>query len=628
MASLREVRQAYLAALDMLLKYENVIGVGFGPIERKGKLTLQPGIIALVTQKLPSNEVTKGQLIPKTFHGVSIDVREPSLTEEAYHAFLKRNGISPEQGECNRDHFFLNDLKIHQLNLDRLRRQEREEEPQDPPTAVGEIEEEPQDPPTAVGEIEEEPQDPSTAVSGEIFVIEDNGTIISGDTIDHVAAYDLFRTQFGDHYDFVFFHYDLASGVPGQGNASSTIHNMITGINHYKGDSYNDRATWNSTKIQLYQKVTGLTQIRRMLHETAHRWCAYVYHQENGTYSENLHKGLWLDTMHWGFWFDNDRSCMDYDKFDWRNSSTIPGKFEKDHIIYGPPGTDAFGYHPLDLYLMGLMSASEVGTFRYIENPVGPDGDGIFSGTEVNLTVANVVAEEGPRNPAYPNTQRIYHQAFILITNNLGGIGTLSNSSTVLGNFERYRAGFLNSFRSATHSRAMIDGSLLHNNFQSLYIRDNNADTGSASSIGEFINSPDIWVRNSNDVGTVHQDTIRGQNNYIYARIWNSSSTEYEDVTVRFYRANFTGTEFYYPEEWHPDQLIGEDTITVPSAGNAIAKVTWKSDFIPDATWHPCLLVEVIPMEVTPENRHHVWENRKLAQKNINIIDLPGGAPV
>lgn len=42
---------------------------------------------------------------------------------------------------------------------------------------------------------------------------------------------------------------------------------------------------------------------------------------------------------------------------------------------------------------------------------------------------------------------------------------------------------------------------------------------------------------------------------------------------------------------------------------------------------HPCLLVEVIPMEVTPEERHHVWDNRKLAQKNISIVDPPGDAP-
>jgi hypothetical protein len=597
----RQVRRAYLAARDRLLKYENVIGVGFGAVEKGGKLTRELGIIALVTDKLPRSELPEGQLLPKSFQGVPIDVREPRLTQEAHEAFLKENGISLQEGECNLDHFFLSDDKIHRRNLQRLR--ERNEGPQD------------------------EPADPSTAVFGEIFVIEDDGTIVSDGTIDHVAAYDLFRTQFGDDYDFVFFHYDTASGVPGPGNSSPTIHNTISGINHYRGDSYDDRSTWSSTKIQSYQKITGLSQVRRMLHETAHRWCAYVYHQEGGTYSENLHEefsNAGQAPYHWGTWFDNDDSCMDYDYDDWLDSGTVAGEFEKDSLTAGLPGADEFSYHPVDLYLMGLMSAAEVGTFRYIEDPDDPDGDGSYAGSEVNLTVTNITDEEGARNPPYPDTQRVYHQAFILLTNDMSGIGDLADPATVLGNMELYRAGFLDRFRRATNSRAMIDGSLLHDHFESLYIRDNASDTGGSSSSGAFWNSPDIWVRNADDGGTTHQDTIRDQANYIHARVWNASGSDYDSVRVRFYRANFTGTEFFYPEDFHPDELIGEDVISVPGGGDAIAKATWAAAFIPDETWHPCLLVEVIPMEVSPENRHHVWDNRKLAQKNINIIDPPG----
>jgi hypothetical protein len=49
----------------------------------------------------------------------------------------------------------------------------------------------------------------------------------------------------------------------------------------------------------------------------------------------------------------------------------------------------------------------------------------------------------------------------------------------------------------------------------------------------------------------------------------------------------------------------------------------WSVAQIPPAAgWHPCLLVEVIPMEITPSGLHHVWENRKLAQKNVTIIDM------
>jgi probable HAF family extracellular repeat protein len=489
----------------------------------------------------------------------------------------------------------------------------------------------------------------------DIFVIEDKDGVLEVDDIDEdgkpikridrVAAYKLFRSQFGDHYDFVFFHNDIASNVINEGDFSQIIHNMINGINAkvinpYKldADEWDTRGTWSSAKIQSIQVVTNLNEVRRMLHETAHRWCAYVYHREGKADSDNLHQEFFnlsnpkSAMYHWGSWFDNDNSCMDYDKANWLDSREFPGQFEKQKLTEGEPGIDQFGYHALDLYLMGLISPDEVGSFRYIRTPFDPDGDGVYDGTAVNLSIANIIDRHGQRIPAYPNTQRVFHQAFILITKDLNSIGNLT--SGVLGNFEKYRVGYLNAFRRATKGRAMIDGSLLHDNFEALFIRDNNADVGGASSSGSYWDSPDIWVRNKDDSGVDHQAPVRGQDNYVYARVHNSSSTNYENVTVRFYRANFAGTEFYYPEDWHPNQLIGEATITLPARGNAVAKVTWKANFIPDPSWQLCLLAEILPMQTIPENRHHVWENPKLAQKSISwtasysIIDLGtlGGA--
>lgn len=606
MPSIHDARKEYLENQDRLLEYDNVLGVGFGYQESGGKLTDEAAVIVLVEQKIPVNELCESQILPQYIGDVRVDVRTPRITEEEHREFLEDNDIDYEDAECNLDHFFLDDGKIHEMVQRRIRERDEEDGPQD------------------------EPADPTTQVFGEIFVIEDDGSIVSDGMIDHVAAYKTFQDEFGDHYDFVFFHYDTDSGIPSPGNSSPTIYNQISGINHYKGDSHDNRSAWGSSKIQSYQKISGLTQVRRMLHETAHRWCAYAYHSEGGSRSENLHKEFSVPSQapyHWGTWFDNDISCMDYDHFDWEDSTTVPGEFTQDDLTKGPPGTDEFGYHPLDLYLMGLMSESEVGSFRYIDDPTDPDGDGSYDGDETTLTATDVVNQEGARNPSYPDTQRVFHQAYILLTNDISGIGDLTDTSTVLGNMERYRAGFLDAFREDTDSRAMIDGSLLHDNFESLYVRDNATDTGDPSSSGRFWDSPDVWVRNSDDGGTTHQDTIRGEDNYVNVRVNNDSSSDYEDVRVRVYRADFTGTEFFYPDDWHPDQLIGEDVLTVPAGGNATATVEWEASFIPDETWHPCLLVEVVPMEVTPEKRHHVWDNRKLAQKNITIVDAPSDAP-
>lgn len=596
----RKARAAYLAARNELLARDAVIGVGFGIRERGGMITREPAVIVLVDHKLPPDQVPPGQRIPATIQGVPADVREPRLRQEQHEEFLRRNGIPPRQGECNLDHFFIDEGKIHQRNLERLR---------------------------AATEPGDEPQGPVTAVFGEIFVIEDDGTLIT-DKIDHVGAYELLRTQFGDDYDFVFYHYDTASGVPSQGNSSNTFYNTTTGINHYKGDNCDERENWDSTRIQANQKVTELNQVRRTLHETAHRWCAYVYHQEDGVFSDALHKefsSTGQAPLHWGTWLDSEASCMTYDYDDWVDSTLVAGEFQKDHVSAGIPGVDEFGYHPLDLYLMGMLSGEELGTFRYIREPLDADGNGSFTGTAVPLTVENVVAQEGARSPAYPDTQRIFHQAFILLTNDLAGIGTLT--SGVLGNLEIYRRGLANAFRQATRSRGVLDSSLLHAHHRSLYIRDNSSDQGT-SSRGRFWNSPDVWVRNQDDDGTTHQHAIRGQDNYVHARVWNSSDADYADVTVRVYGVDFSATEFYYPDDWHPKNLLGERTLLVPAAGSAVTRVTWSADLIPDETWYTCLLVEVIPLEVTPDHRHHVRDNRKLAQKNVKIADAPEEAGV
>ncbi len=609
----KELRVRYLELRDKLMQYDGVVGVGLGGAEKGGKLTGETAIIVLVEKKLPKSQLYKGQRVEMSYRGVRVDVREPRLTPEAYREFIEHNGLLERDAEENMDLFWIDDVKLHRMHQNRRKTKGKEKT-----ARVTKV------------ELGDEPRDaPITAVHGEIFVIEDTDcdSVVNADgTIDYLEAYNLFRTQFGDHYDFVFFRPDTTSGVVGGGNSSPTIYNQISGINHYTGDSYDGRGGWGTSKLQSLQKMGFLGQVRTCIHETGHRWCAYVYHQEGGVHNENLHEVITSASQrpyHWGTWFDNDNSCMDYDYDDWVDSTTVAGEFEINDLAAGVPGVDQFGFHPLDLYLMGLIDPSEVGGFRYIQNPTDPDGDGSYSGTEVNLTITNITDEEGARNPAYPNTQRVFHQAFLLITKDMSGIGTLGDPATPLGELELYRQGLLDAFRRETRSRGMIDGSLLHDNFEDIYIRDNAIDSGASSSTGAFWDSPDIWVRNVNDGITAHQDTIRGQANYVGVRVYNGGGSDYEEVMIRVYRVHFPGTEFYYPEDWHPDNLVGEDTVTVPAGSSTTTFIRWDAAMIPDATWHPCLLVEIIPVEITPEERSHVWDNRKLAQKNITIIDPP-----
>ena len=185
-----------------------------------------------------------------------------------------------------------------------------------------------------------------------------------------------------------------------------------------------------------------------------------------------------------------------------------------------------------------------------------------------------------------------------------------------------------------------------------LFIRDTPADTGSVPQPAYgFWDSPDIWIRNADDNGTAHQETIRGRDNFIYARISNRGVQASHPCWVNFFITSFAGTEFRYPFDYKLDTTsapgggtpgrrrplnqfpaVGTyllETVrlqSVPGSGNTIAKVRWPAALIPpDAGWHPCLLLEVSPHDGPNAPGPYVWDNNNLAQKNISIRNARPG---
>ena len=173
-----------------------------------------------------------------------------------------------------------------------------------------------------------------------------------------------------------------------------------------------------------------------------------------------------------------------------------------------------------------------------------------------------------------------------------------------------------------------------------IYLRDNTADTGKVPTGVPFWDSPDIWVRNLEDGGTNHQNTIRGKDNFVYVRVTNRGQAEAQNLKARVYITNFAGTEFIHPPDWIPKNPAGGGTLTgagtyligevkVPSLGGAASKILpikWAASLIPPETnWHPCLLAEVSPNDGLSLKGRHVWENNNLAQKNITIVNAKAG---
>jgi carboxypeptidase T len=169
-----------------------------------------------------------------------------------------------------------------------------------------------------------------------------------------------------------------------------------------------------------------------------------------------------------------------------------------------------------------------------------------------------------------------------------------------------------------------------------IYLADNEVDDGSVPSSTPFWNSPDIWIRNNDDSGTIHQNTIRGRDNYLYIRVRNRGTAEALNVKVRAYITTWAGTEFIHPVDWIPKNpggggsitsagtyLIGENLIaTLLPTDTQIIKMKWQASLIPeDVNWHPCILVEVSPNDGPFSVGPYVWNNNNLAQKNITIVN-------
>ena len=86
-----------------------------------------------------------------------------------------------------------------------------------------------------------------------------------------------------------------------------------------------------------------------------------------------------------------------------------------------------------------------------------------------------------------------------------------------------------------------------------LYIRDAADDTGVDPYVGAtFWNSPDLWVRNSDDGSTVHQEPEFGQDDFIYARVRNRGTATARAFVVTFNVKPWAGVEFTYPGDFIP----------------------------------------------------------------------------
>lgn len=154
--------------------------------------------------------------------------------------------------------------------------------------------------------------------------------------------------------------------------------------------------------------------------ELGHAWLAFV-HADLGASPPDAMLGR--AKAHWSFYLHSDGSPVEGQR--WTDNKD--GSFTAANL-------DKYQFSDLDLYLMGLMSPDEVQPWFLIEDPhdcpdsnladkacAPPDAHGFkadqyrVQGTRRDITIADVIAAEGPRLPAYPDAPNEFDLAFLLI---------------------------------------------------------------------------------------------------------------------------------------------------------------------------------------------------------------------
>lgn len=184
-----------------------------------------------------------------------------------------------------------------------------------------------------------------------------------------------------------------------------------------------------------------------------------------------------------------------------------------------------------------------------------------------------------------------------------------------------------------------------------LYVKDTPGDLGiEPNTISPYMwASEDIWVRNYNDSGLVHQnpDYSPTNPNYVYVRVRNKScvaSTGNERLKLYWAKA---GTSLAWPLSWNGTYFVGGVLmgkqigalagITIPvlqPGQETIIAFAWNvpnpADYAPinSEPWHFCLLTRIeasndpMTFPETADLNLNVKNNNNIAWKNVTVVDI------
>lgn len=279
-----------------------------------------------------------------------------------------------------------------------------------------------------------------------------------------------FQTH-GDDYDFIYFWSDFFQDMEGALAYYTPVKNDVSGIGEGAYDftrTYGSagrlQGVLNMNRPDIYpddtrQKFLALNDTLAIFgHEQGHRWLARVRFLDNGVVSNDL---LGRQFAHWSFYFNTESTVSSAGE---RFSSLDQGNVIEDNGdgTFTTVTTSVGYFTELDQYLMGLRPASQVRDSFLARPSVGNlrnehAVNGLtFQGARKTVSVADVIAAEGPRVPDVSTSQKEFRGAFVLLTQ-----GGQAPSAETLAKFERIRSEYEAYFNQALEGRGTLSLSLV-----------------------------------------------------------------------------------------------------------------------------------------------------------------------
>ena len=210
---------------------------------------------------------------------------------------------------------------------------------------------------------------------------------------------------FKDDFDFIFIFADedvKPDGVPYGTNRSAK--RDIDGLGAIL---YDETAIYGSAgrlKSVLYLPLVKYVRSGPFLHEIAHHWA---------------NKGFIPSTVssHWGYSSAGGQLGGFDELVDLGNGSYL-GKLNGNDG-FGPfaNGGNSVPYSNVELYLMGMIGASDLETIVVAENPENAEGIGVFTADKItSYTAASLIDQHGVRTPLYSESQKEFKAITVIIS--------------------------------------------------------------------------------------------------------------------------------------------------------------------------------------------------------------------